>query len=137
MTQMKIPLVEGWQTAKLNSRHYPLSQKDRAFLDLTHDKLHDQGRLEWALDPTPFAHPCFVVWRRVHGVDKGRVVVDLRQLNRVGVPDSYPLPLQSDVIESLRGKQYITVIDATSFFFQFRVHPDYRDNSHLFYFSAP
>jgi hypothetical protein len=54
-------------------------------------------------------------------------VVDLRQLNKVAVPDSYPLPLISDVMDSIRGKRYITVIDATSFFFQFLVHPAYRD----------
>lgn len=37
------------------------------------------------------------------------------------------MPLQSDVIESLRGKTFVTVIDATAFFFQFPVHPEYRD----------
>jgi len=68
-----------------------------------------------------------VVWRTVHGEQKGRVVVDLRQLNKIAIPDNYPLPLQAEVIESIRGKGYIMVIDATLFFFQFLVYPDYCD----------
>lgn len=44
------------------------------------------------------------------------MVVDLRPLNRWTVPDSCPLPLQSDVVNLIRGKKYITVVDATRFF---------------------
>ncbi|KAL8377036.1 hypothetical protein RB595_007933 [Gaeumannomyces hyphopodioides] len=122
---MRIPLVEGWekQAAQLRSRAYPVSRRDKEVIDKAHDKTHEQGRMTFMTDPAPFAFPCFVVWRRVHGKDKARVVVDLRPLNKVSVPDAYPLPLQQDVIDSLRGKLYITVIDATSFFFQFLVHP--------------
>ncbi|RYC55608.1 hypothetical protein CHU98_g10598 [Xylaria longipes] len=125
--QLKIPLVDNWQETKLNARAYPLSRRDMQVLNDTHDRLHDMGRMEWMDEATPFAHPVFVTWRKVHGVDKGRVVVDLRQLNKVAVPDSYPLPLQSEVIGSLRGKQYVTCVDATGFFHQFKVHPDYKD----------
>lgn len=63
----------------------------------------------------------------VYGQPKARVVIDLRGLNKIAVPDNYPLPLQSDIINSLRGKQYITAVDATSFFYQFGVYPPYRD----------
>jgi len=67
------------------------------------------------------------------GRKKGRVVVDLRPLNKITIPDSYPLPLQSGIIEAIRGRKYLAIIDATSFFFQFLVlfqflvHPDHRD----------
>lgn len=125
--QMKVPLVNNWQDAKLATRPYPLSRKDMELLNATHDKLHDKGRMTWVDEATPFAHPLFVVWRKVHGEDKGRVVVDLRALNKVAVPDAYPLPLQRDIIGSLLGKKYITVVDATGFFHQFKVHPDHRD----------
>jgi hypothetical protein len=47
--------------------------------------------------------------------------------DRQGRPNNYPLPLQSEVIASLRGKSYILVIDATAFFHQFQVYPRYRD----------
>jgi Reverse transcriptase (RNA-dependent DNA polymerase)/RNase H-like domain found in reverse transcriptase/Integrase zinc binding domain len=125
--QLKVPLVDGWQNAKLNSRPYPLSRKDRECLDKTFDPMHEQGRMKWVDEPSPFAHPVFVVWRTVHGNEKGRVVIDMRQLNKYGVPDCCPLPLQHEIIQTLRQKRFITVIDAASFFYQFRVHPDFQD----------
>ena len=125
--QMKIPLVDGWQHHKLASRPYPLSIKDKAAVNRIYDKLHSQNRMRWAHEPGLFAHAVFVVYRSTVPDAKGRAVVDLRALNRVAVPDNYPLPLQSEVIHSLRSKNFISVIDATSFFHQFPVHPDYRD----------
>jgi hypothetical protein len=77
--QLRIPLVDGWQSFKLTMKVYPLSQKDRDFVDKEFDKLHRQGRINWTTQPTPFGFPVFVVWRTVY-VDKvaqrkGRVVV--------------------------------------------------------------
>ena len=124
---MRVPLVEGWQNQKIKSRMYPLSSRDREVLDKVFNELHRQGKMVYATKPTPFAHPVFVVWRTVKGQQKGRVVIDLRALNRVTVPDNYPLPLQSEIIAALRGKKFITAIDATSFFYQFGIHPPHRD----------
>jgi hypothetical protein len=124
---MRVPLVEGWQNQRVSSRSYPLSRRDRQLLDEIFDGLHKQGKMVWATRATPFAHPVFVVWRMVRGAVKGRVVIDLRGLNRVTIPDNYPLPLQSEIIAELRGKLYITAIDATAFFYQFGIHPPHRD----------
>ena len=112
---------------KLNSRAYPRSRKDREFLDKKHDGLHARSRTIWARGPSSFTRPFFVVWRTVHGEEKAGVVADLRPINRAAVPDCSPLPLQSDVIGSIRGNGSLTIIHATSFFFQFPVYPDHRD----------
>ncbi|KAL8366740.1 hypothetical protein RB595_010549 [Gaeumannomyces hyphopodioides] len=125
--QMRVPLAEGYQKANLASKAYPVSKKNRDFVDGKRDELHAQGRMEWVHEPSPFAQPVFVVWRKVHNEMKGRVVVDLRPVNKVAVPDAYPLPLQADVIDALRGKLYITIIDATAFFHQFLVWPKHRN----------
>lgn len=50
-------------------------------------------------------------------IEKRRPVVDLRDLNKITEPDVYPCPLQSDMIAALRGCHFITVMDATSFFY--------------------
>lgn len=42
------------------------------------------------------------------------------------VPDTYPLPLQSDIIATVRGCTDLAVLDAASFFYQWRLHPDFR-----------
>ena len=61
------------------------------------------------------------------GVKKGRVVVNLRLFNRVVVLDSYPSPLQQEIINTIWRKKYLTVIDIMNFFFQLIVHSDYKD----------
>lgn len=46
--------------------------------------------MEWTLVATPFPFPCFVVWKSLgdgSGSAKGRVVVDIRALNKITMPD--------------------------------------------------
>lgn len=125
--EMRVPLVEGWQNYPVGQRAYPQGIEGRKFLDDTLDGLHDQDRMEWQQGPTPFAAPAFTHWRVAKDARKGRMVVDLRCLNRVAIPDAYPLPLQSDIIAMLRGKQFITVVDASAFFHQFPVAKEHQD----------
>ena len=128
--QLRILLVEGWQAIKLTTKVYPLSQKDRDFVDKEFDKLYEQGWMEWTTQPTPFGFPVFVVWRTIHvnGIAqrKGRVVVDIRGLNAIASKDSYPLPLQTDIISAVQGCRYISIIDCASFFFQWLVAEEDR-----------
>ena len=106
---------------------YPLGLKNRKLVDDTFDELHSQGRLSWTKENTPFSYPVFVVWKTLANEQrKGRVVVDIRGLNQLVVPDAYPLPLQADIISAVKGSSYISVIDCASFFYQWRVHPEDR-----------
>ena len=120
--------------AKIESaKVYPLGPADRKFVDEVFDKLHEQGRMEYTSQPTPHGYPVFVVWRTVPGPDgperKGRVVVDIRGLNKIAVTDSYPMPLQSDITSSVAGCRYISVFDAAGFFHQWLVR--YKDRHKL------
>jgi hypothetical protein len=54
---------------------------------------------------------------------KWRPVVDLRGLNQLMVPDTYPLPRQEDIVETIRGKWWLSVFDITSAYYQRRVRP--------------
>ena len=125
---MKLPLKSDWES-RVNGRAkvYPVGIKDKEVMDQTFDKMHTLGRLEWTKGPTPFSFPVFVVWKTNNeGIKKGRPVVDIRGLNDLLIPDAYPLPGQSEVIAILQGCTHIAVLDAASFFYQWRVHPLYR-----------
>ena len=124
---MRIPLKSDWED-KIpgKAKVYPLGAKDRALVDQTFDELHDLGRLSWTNESTPFSYPVFCIWKDVNGERKGRVVVDIRGLNSITQPDVYPLPLQMEIISAVRDCPYITVVDASAFFYQWRVHPDDR-----------
>ena len=50
-------------------------------------------------------------------VRKGRAVIDIRGLNRAVITDTYPIPLQSDIISDILGYKYISIVDGTNFFY--------------------
>lgn len=127
---MKVQLRHDWQNRLPNANKakiYPLGLRDREVVDKTFDEMQKQGRLEYTTQATPFSYPVFVVWKTLlDGSKKGRAVVDIRGLNDLIVPDVYPVPLQSEVIARLLGCTHIAVMDAMSFFYQWRTHPDSR-----------
>ena len=49
-----------------------------------------------------------------------------RELYSLLLRDAHPVSLQGDVINMLAGCEYISVIHPTSFFFQWRAHPNHR-----------
>ncbi|GBO40891.1 Retrovirus-related Pol polyprotein from transposon 297 [Araneus ventricosus] len=57
-----------------------------------------------------------------------RLVSDLRKLNSKTIPDNFPLPNLSEMIDMLSGAKYFTLMDLTSGFHQMSMHPDH---SHL------
>ena len=126
---MPINIKEG---AKVEaSKVYPLGPSDREFVDNEFNKLHSQGRMQFSTEPTPHGYPVFVVWRTLHKpgeepIRKGRVVVDIRGLNKISESDSYPMPLQTDITSAVSGCQYIIVFDAASFFHQWLVRQEDR-----------
>lgn len=113
------------------ARVFRVSPEDKAFIDKEFDALHEQRKMEWTTKPTPYAFPVFVVWHTVHlqGKEprrKGRVVVDIRGLNKVSEFDAYSMPLQSDIISSIQGCKYISIMNCAAFFHQWRVAKEDR-----------
>jgi hypothetical protein len=107
-------------------RVYKLGTEDQAVIDKEFDALHALGKMEWAPESTPYAYPVFVVWTTTHLMGKpptrrGRVVVDIRGLNKISEHDAYPMPLQSDILSKAQGCPYISVMDCTTFFHQWRI----------------
>ena len=79
----------------------------------------------WMEQPTPFSYPVFIVWKITYKnekpLQKGRVVVDIRGLNKITLTDSYPLPLQLDITAAVIGCMNISTMNGTGFFNQFKV----------------
>ena len=126
---MRVPLKPGWETkvSAIKPRIYPLGNNARQLVDDTFNEMHKQGHLEFTTNPTPFSFPVFVIWKSdSDGKKKGRAVVDMRKLNDLVLPDSYPLPLQSEIIANVQGCTNLAVLDAASFFYQWCLHPDHR-----------
>ena len=60
---MKVPLKPGWEAkvSAIKPRVYPLGNDTRRLVDDTFDELHQQGRMKFTSNPTPFSFPVFVV----------------------------------------------------------------------------
>ena len=108
------------------SRVYPLGEKDKNMIDITFDNLYDKGKMVWINYPTKFSYPVFVVQRDISKGRKGRVIVNIRGLNKIIKLDIYLIPLQSDIIAAIAGYKYIIVIDTSGYFHQFRIKLDNR-----------
>lgn len=123
---LRIPLVNGWQNKikSLSPRVYRLSPQDRKVVDETFDALHQEKKMEFVNnEQSPFGWPVFVVYRGSGPNRKGRVVVDIRGLNAISEPDAYPLPLREEQLAAVEGCQFLSTMDMSSSFYQFRAFP--------------
>ena len=75
------------------SKVYPLGPEDREIVDKEFDEMHRRGKMKWTSQATPYGYPVFVIWRTVNGVRKGRVIVNIRGLNKIAEFDAYPMSL--------------------------------------------
>lgn len=57
---------------------------------------------------------------------KGRVVVNIRGLKKISELDANPMPLQTDILASVQGCSYISIMDCASFFHQWPVEKEDR-----------
>jgi hypothetical protein len=100
---------------------YSMSSKKRNLIDEIFNKLHDQQKMHWIIEFIAHGALVFVVWRIVNEEKKERVIIDIRDLNKIAEFDSYSMSLQSNIIEVVFDVKFIFVIDVAVFFCQFRM----------------
>ncbi|GBN96944.1 Retrovirus-related Pol polyprotein from transposon 17.6 [Araneus ventricosus] len=61
--------------------------------------------------------------------EKTRLYIDYRKLNKITVPDSYPLPRIDDLLQSAKHTTFMSTIDLKSGYHQINVHPADRDKT--------
>lgn len=91
---------------------FPVSPANREVIDKQMDSWISLGVIEPS--KSPWAAPVFIVYRN----GKPRMVIDLRRLNEMVIPDEFPLPKQDDILQTLTGAQWLTTLDALSGFTQ-------------------
>ena len=120
---MRISLKFDWESRVISKiKIYSLDQRDRNLVDKTFDELHEKDRLSWTTDSTSFNYSTFVVWKNVDNEKKSKVVVNIRELNVITQSDIYSLSLQIDIIFVVRNCSFISIVNASTFFYQWRVH---------------
>ena len=69
---------------------------------------------------SPWAAPMLLVPKKDGSV---RPVIDFRKLNKVTVPDPFPMPRIEELIDQLATAKFITTLDLTKGYWQVPVHP--------------
>ena len=65
-----------------------------------------------------------MVWKYlVSGKEKRRPIIDIRGLNKLLILDVNAIPLQKDIISILRDCGWISILNVSSFFYQWRLYP--------------
>ena len=116
---LRIPLFLGAERELKSQKPYRLSPEERKQVDEVFDRQRAEGRLVDAEIGSPVGWQVFVVKKN----GKWRPVVDLRPLNAVTVPDAYPLPIQEDIVDAIKGMVWLSIFDLLMAYYQRGVHP--------------
>jgi len=101
-----------------------MNVEDRDVVRKTVNKLHADGKVDKTRFQVSFSFFVFVVWTTMpDGTRKGKMVVDVRVLNRIVLPYVYPMKSQDDIMAKLAYARYITILDAVAFHHQWLVDP--------------
>ena len=99
-----------------------MRQKDKDVIDETFDKMHDQGKMEWSRQPTPFSEMGKQGWdvefRVLCCMDSS-----ISFIWKFFVKTIFIILMQTlnTVIFAVLGYRYITIFDARGYFHQFLV----------------
>ena len=96
---------------------YGSSPEKRRFMDVQIDTWFEQGVIEPSV--SPWSAPVVIAYRN----GKPRFCIDYRKLNAVTTPDEFPIPRQSEILQSLSGAQVLSSLDALSGFTQLELDP--------------
>jgi hypothetical protein len=108
--KVEITLRPGSQPVSLPP--FPCSPANREVINKQMDSWIKLGVIEPSR--SPWAAPVFIVYRN----GKPRMVIDLRRLNQMVIPDEFPIPRQEDIMQALTGAQWLTTLDALAGFTQ-------------------
>jgi hypothetical protein len=97
---------------------YSSSPEKKRVIDAQLEKWYEQGVIEPSL--SPWSAPVVIAYRN----GKPRFCVDYRKLNAATIADEFPLPRQSEILQSLSGAQVLSSLDALSGFNQLEMAPE-------------
>ena len=102
---------------------YFLKSENRTIIDKEFDRLHVENKMNWITEFTSYNYSCFVIWKIVHVFDKSskrknKIIINIRELNKIFMFDAYFMILQNDMIIFVMNSFYISFMNVVFFFHQ-------------------
>src|SRR5260370_29058508 len=119
--EAKVDTVPG--THPISLPMYGASSQKREVIDVQIDKWLEQEVIEPS--KSPWATPVLIVYWN----GKPRFCVNYCKLNSVTIPDKFPIPQQSEILQALSGVQVLTTLDALAGFNQLPIADEDRDKT--------
>src|SRR5437867_1763307 len=120
--EQKINLVEGY--TPVFSRPYRVPERLKDEIDRQIKELLDLGKIEKSV--SSYAAPIVCILKKDGSV---RLCTDLRALNKGIIPDPYLLTRCDDLIMRAANSRYISLVDATSGYFQIGIAAEDREKT--------
>ncbi|KAK4317777.1 hypothetical protein Pmani_011175 [Petrolisthes manimaculis] len=111
LVEHDIVLVEGAQPVK--QAFYRMSSTKRKILQEEIDYMLAHDLVERS--DSPWSSPCLLIPKPDGSY---RMCTDYRKINRLTVPDCYPLPRIDDIIDNLDHVKFVTTIDLLRGYYQ-------------------
>ena len=117
--------AESLKSAKI----YFVDLKKRTIIDIIFDKMHVDDKMIWINQLTSFNFSMFVIWRDTLNEFKNRIMINIRDLNKITIFDIYSMSLQSNIINAIIDHSFIFIVNVVDWFHQFKIK---RSNRHKF-----
>lgn len=114
------PPIEITDNTPIQCRPFPVPVALREHLKDQIDELEEAGIIEKS--NSRYSFPLILVKKKTAG--QYRLVIDYRKLNQITVSSTYRLPLISEILNSLRGANFYSTLDANSSFHQIRLREE-------------
>ena len=114
-----------------STRVFKFDKQNRDVIDKKFDELHRQEKMNWTTQFISYEYFCFVIWRTIHLLEKtskrkNKIVVDIREFNKIIQFDAYFMQLQSNFISTIIDCLYINIFDCINFFHQWLIKITHR-----------
>ena len=100
---------------------YSFNLKNKKMIDKKFNRLHEKEKISWTKELTIYNYSIFVVWRIVNDERKERIIINIKELNKIFEFDVYLIFFQSNVIVVVMSASYISVMNCAKFFHQWFV----------------
>lgn len=119
----RVPVNLKPGTQPISVPMYTASPAKREVIDKQMKLWFEAGVIEPSTSPWGF--PIVVVYRN----GKPRCVIDYRKLNAETIPDEFPIPRQTEIIQSLSGAQVLSSFDALAGFTQLEMADEEKEKT--------